>query len=93
MVTIGPYVLGISLIVGAVNYVLVDLYILPKAGAIGVALLDGLMAAFVFYLFDFIMADFNITLITLSIFGILIVIGEYFFHGYLLTEDKVAPSP
>lgn len=73
------------------NYIVGDLLILPSMGNIVASIGDGLMAAILAYIIDLLVFDFSTTFTTLLWFGVLIAIGEYFFHSYLKEDEKVAP--
>lgn len=75
----------------ALNYLLGDLYILPKYGNIVASAGDGILAALTAYVIDLVVPAFRTTLTSLIVFAVLIAVGEYIFHRYLLRSDKVAP--
>jgi hypothetical protein len=81
----------VAILVTALNYLLGDLLVLPNFGNITASIGDGVMGALTAYLLDIISRNFGTTLFTLSLFAILIVVGEYFFHQYLLNNKKVSP--
>ncbi len=86
---------GWAFVVGLVgtiaNYLLGDLLILPKLGNFVASVCDGILAILVAYLVDVLTPAFNTTIGSLALFGILVLIGEYFFHQFLLRSDKVEP--
>lgn len=84
-------VIWVALAATALNYVMGDLLVLPTLGNLVAALGDGVMAALTAYVFAVLIRGFNVTFASLVIFGVLVAIGEYFFHQYLLKADKVAP--
>ncbi|PRX30990.1 uncharacterized protein DUF2512 [Orenia metallireducens] len=81
----------VAILVTALNYLLGDLLVLPNFGNITASIGDGLMGAFTVYLLDILSRNFATTFYTLSLFAILIVVGEYFFHQYLFDNKKVSP--
>lgn len=81
----------LSVFVTVINYLAGDLFVLPKFGNAATSIGNGIMGALVAYIFALAIVQFNTTLNTLVIFAILIAVGEYFFHYYLLKSDKVAP--
>jgi len=50
------------------------------------------MGALVAYIFSWLIPAFMVSLTSLLLFAVLIAIGEYFFHQYLLKSEKVAPN-
>ncbi|MDW7649765.1 MAG: DUF2512 family protein [Bacillota bacterium] len=77
-----------------VNYIMGDLFILPAAGNAVASIADGGVAAVLAYIVAiqsrvFITDAFVFALV----FGLLVAIGEYFFHKYLAKEKHVAPNP
>ncbi len=73
------------------NYVLGDLFVLPAFGNTVASLGDGGLAALTAFLLAVISPAFDVTFGSLLLFGVLIAVGEYFFHGYLRQSEKVAP--
>ncbi len=85
------WILIFSLIGAIVNYIIGDLFILPTFGNLVASLGDGIMGALVAYLLSTMTENLNVTLNSLVLLGALIAIGEYFFHKYLIKNDKVSP--
>ncbi|SJZ82779.1 DUF2512 family protein [Selenihalanaerobacter shriftii] len=85
------WILIVSIAGTILNYLMGDLFVLPNLGNIVASLGDGLMAALTAYIIDLTTLNFATSLSSLAIFGILIAIGEYFFHQYLIQNEKVAP--
>lgn len=85
------WILTLGIIATAANYLLGDLIVLPKFGNIVASFGDGVMGALVAYIMALLVPAFLVSGVSLLIFLILIAIGEYFFHQYLLKTDKVAP--
>lgn len=83
------WILAVSIVVTAVNYLIGDLVILPSYGNIVASIADGVMAGIVAYLISLLFATFDTTTSALLTFGVLIAIGEYFFHQYLVKTDEV----
>lgn len=81
----------VALIATAGNYFLGDLLILPAFGNIVAAIGDGLLGVATFYLAAVVTRDLAVDVRSLFLFGVLILIGEYFFHRYLLSSEKVEP--
>jgi hypothetical protein len=73
----------IALLATGLNYLLGDLVVLPKYGNTFASLGDGLLGVVTAYIYG---------TISLTLFFLLITIGEYFFHKYLLDTKKVAPN-
>ena len=73
------------------NWFIGDLKILPTYGNIIATIGDGVFGA----LFAFIIAaftiNFNVSLISLTVFALIIMAVEVFFHMYLCREEIVGP--
>lgn len=79
-------------IIGTIlNYLLGDLFVLPKYGNLAASLGDGLLAALTAYIYSMI-TNFDISTASLILFFALIAVGEYYFHKYLLGTEKVEPN-
>ncbi|MEW6182883.1 MAG: DUF2512 family protein [Bacillota bacterium] len=85
------WVIVVAIIATALNYLVGDLLVLPAFGNIVAAIGDGLMGVITAYVVDLLVPAFRTTLLSLLIFGVLIALGEYFFHQYLLRSEKVEP--
>lgn len=85
------WVFVVSLIGTALNYLLGDLYVLPKFGNIAASIGDGILAALVAFVIDALTRFFDTTFASLVLFALLIAVGEYFFHQYLKASPKVEP--
>jgi hypothetical protein len=83
------WILAVSILVTAVNYLIGDLVILPSYGNLVAAIGDGVMAGIVAYIISLLFATFDTTAAALITFGVLIAIGEYFLHQYLTKKDEV----
>jgi hypothetical protein len=83
------WIVAVSIVVTAVNYLIGDLVVLPSYGNIVAAIGDGVMAGLVAYVMSLLFATFDTTISTLLTFGVLIAVGEYFFHQYLIKTDEV----
>lgn len=86
------WILLVSAIATAANYLVGDLAILPAAGNTVASIMDGVMAAVVAWLVSFFVPEFTISVASLAIFGIVVAVAEYFFHSYLKQADKVSPK-
>lgn len=73
------------------NYLVGDLLVLPGLGNFMASVGDGLMGAALAYAVAFFAAPFTVSFAGLAAFAVLVAIGEYFFHQFLLASDKVAP--
>ena len=86
------WVAMVALVATGLNYMFGDLVVLSRFGNILASLTNGLMAVMLAYIFRTFTAHANkTTLGTLVIFALLIAIGEYFFHKYLLASKEVSP--
>lgn len=75
----------------ALNYLIGDLWLLPNYGNIVASVGDGITGALTVWVLDLLIPAFDTSFAALVVFAVLIVIGEYFFHQYLLRTEKVAP--
>lgn len=82
------WVLIVALAATALNYWVGDLMVLPRYGNIVASLGDGIMAVLVAYIVDLLVVPFRTGLTALIAFGVLIAVGEYFFHQYLRRTEK-----
>ena len=80
-----------ALIATAGNYFLGDLLILPAFGNVVAAIGDSLLGVATFYLGALVTRDLAVDVRSLFLFGVLILIGEHFFHRYLQSSEKVEP--
>jgi hypothetical protein len=85
------WILTFAVVGTIVNYLAGDLLVLPGLGTIVGAIGDGAMAVLLAYILDILSFNFDTTITSLVVLGILVAVGEYFFHQYLLNNDKVAP--
>ncbi len=85
------WVFGVALIATTINYLIGDLLVLTSLGSIVASLGDGVMAAAVAYVMNLFVPVFTTTFGSLVLFGILVTIGEYFFHQYLEKKAEVEP--
>lgn len=85
------WILLAGLVATAVNYLVGDLWVLPNFGNIAASVGDGILGALVAYIIDLLVPAFQTGAAALVVFALLIMVGEYFFHQYLLRTEKVAP--
>lgn len=83
------WILAVSILVTAVNYLIGDLVLLPNYGNIAASIGDGVMAGIVAYIVSLLFETFDTTAAALITFGILIAIGEYLLHQYLTKKEEV----
>ncbi|MEG6616696.1 DUF2512 family protein [Peptococcaceae bacterium 1198_IL3148] len=86
------HVLLLSALGTAINYLLGDLMVLPKFGNAVASVGDGVMAALTAYILDMLIPVFETTFTALILFTLAVAAFEYFFHQYLLKDEKVAPN-
>jgi len=85
------WIFVVGLVGTAINYLLGDLFVLPKFGNIVASIADGILAALVAYIIDAFTTYFDTTFAALALFALLVAAGEYFFHQYLKASPKVEP--
>ncbi len=81
----------VTLFVTAINYVIGDLMMVPVLSNIVASISDGLVSALVAYLVAVIVVAFEVSTVSLLLYGTLIAVSEFFFHLYLGFSDKVEP--
>ncbi len=74
-----------------IDYLAGDLLILPKVGSFIGAIINGVLAAAIAVGLSAIVPALSITTSSVATFGILVAVGEYFFHRYLLRTEEVEP--
>ena len=82
------WVLIVSLAGTSINFLLGDLLILPSFGNIVAAVGDGLLGAATAYVIALIIPT-AVSASSLAAFGLLVAVGEYFFHKYLVRAGVV----
>ena len=85
------WVLTVAVVATILNYLVGDLFVLPKAGNVVASVGDGVLAGLTAYIVDWFSPVFHTTITSLVVFGVLIAIGECFFHQYLRKSEKVKP--
>ncbi|NMA55565.1 MAG: DUF2512 family protein [Firmicutes bacterium] len=85
------WVLLVAVLGAVIDYLAGDLLILPKVGSLIGAIINAALAAIIAIVIARAIPDFTITTPSVLTFAILVGIGEYFFHQYLLRADKVEP--
>lgn len=83
------WILAVSIVVTAVNYLIGDLVILPSYGNLVASIADGVMAGIVAYIVSLLFTTFDTTVAALIAFGVLIAIGEYLLHQYITKKEEV----
>ena len=93
-ITVNPagWVFFVALTATVVNYLIGDLYVLPRFGNSIASIGDGVLGIVVAYILGLMTRAFDPTMGSLLVFGILIAVGEMFFHPYLMRANKVAPG-
>lgn len=86
-------IVTLAVVATLVNYVIGDLLVLKAAGHIVAALVNGILGAGVYWLLmkGVLLQAMKTSTTGLLVFGVLIAIGEYFFHLWLVRTEKVAP--
>ncbi|MGE5405344.1 MAG: DUF2512 family protein [Acidobacteriota bacterium] len=86
------WILLVAILATAINYLIGDLLVLPATSNIIASIADGVMGALLAYIVDLMTPKFNTTATSLIAFGVLVAVGEYFFHQYLVTKEDVEPK-
>jgi hypothetical protein len=82
----------VAVIGTALNYLIGDLVILPSTGNITASVADGVLSAAAAYVVDLFSNNFNASATGQIIFAAIIAVAEYFYHIYLIKDEKVAPN-
>lgn len=85
------WIISVGLIGTIFNYFSGDLFVLPSLGNVFTSISDGLAGGFIVYIMDLSFENFSISLLSLVVFSVLTVLGEYFFHIYVLSQEEVEP--
>ncbi|WP_347488118.1 DUF2512 family protein [Desulfoscipio sp. XC116] len=85
------WIFVVAVVGTALNYFVGDLLVLPKYGNIVASVGDGVMASLTAYIISLLAPAFRTSFTALAILAVLIAVGEYFFHQYLLRSEKVEP--
>lgn len=85
------WVLLIAIVAAAVNYLAGDLMVLPNFGNAIAAAGDGIMGALAAFVLSLLIPAVQTSSGALLIFAVLVAVGEFFSHRYLLRGEKVAP--
>jgi hypothetical protein len=86
------WILMVALAGTILNWVLGDLFVLPRYGNVIAAIGDGVMAAATAFIIDLFSTVFDTTLVSLITFAVIVAVAEYFFHMYLKSDNKVGPK-
>jgi len=81
----------LAIVITAVAYLIGDLLILPAYGNLSASISDGIIAFLVTWLTPFVATGMDITFGTALTVGVLVGIGEWFFHKYVkrtVLEDE-----
>lgn len=85
------WILLVAILGTVIDYLAGDLLILPKVGSFIGAIINGALAALIAIIVAMFVPAFTTTTPSVLTFAVLIGVGEYFFHQYLLKADKVEP--
>ena len=85
------WVFLVAILGTVIDYLAGDLLILPKVGSFIGALINGGLAALIAIVVAMVVPAFTTTAVSVLIFAVLVAVGEYFFHQYLLKAEKVEP--
>ena len=82
----------VAVVVTLVNYIFGDMLVFPATGNIIASIADGGIAGFLAYVTANGFPLENVIGFAVT-FGILIMVGEYFFHKYVLKGKKFSTNP
>lgn len=85
------WVLAVSITAATLNYLLGDFYLMPRFGNAVTSAANGVLAVLTAYIADFIIQYFRTGPASLAAFGVLVAVGEYFFHRYFMRSGEVRP--
>jgi hypothetical protein len=74
------------------GHLLGDLDVLPRFGKLTAAIGDVILASVLAYAISLLMPWVSIEFLPYAVFAILIALGEYFFHMYLVTASLKRPA-
>lgn len=83
------WALLVAIIGTAVNYILGDKMILPRYGNMVAAVSDGILSLVLLWLVDLISVDLRLNGTAYITMAVIIIVGEYFFHRYLIDSGIV----
>lgn len=83
--------LGPVFLIGIIGTILTsfigDLYVFPNLGALWTGIADGVIATLIALFLTFLLEDFQASPSSILLFGLIILIFEYFFHKYLIKDE------
>lgn len=68
-----------------------DLYIAPRLTNLLASAGEGALAISIAYVVDLIIPSFRTGVYTLAAFGVMVAVGEYFFHLFLKRRERIIP--
>lgn len=78
----------IAIIGTVLKYILKDLFVFPTMGNVIASTIDGALGATSVYVVDLFAANFTTSTTGLIIFAAIIAVSEYFYHIYLIKNEK-----
>lgn len=78
----------IAIIGTVLKYILKDLFVFPTMGNVIASTIDGVLASTSIYVIDIFANNFVTSTTGLIIFAAIIAISEYFYHVYLIKNEK-----
>ena len=78
------WVFAAVIFITAINYLVIDLLVLPKFGNALASFGNGSVGALLAYLVAFFIPALQVSFMALVVFGALVAIGEFFYRQYLL---------
>lgn len=83
------WALLVAILGTAINYLIDDRFVLPNYGNVVASLGDGVLSALLLFIMGLIIFELRPTVTSIFAFGVLVAIGEYFFHQYLIKTGIV----
>lgn len=75
-----------------INFLCGDFLVFPSMGKTAASAVYGILAAVTAYLIDLFSYNFSTSATSLIIFAVIVAAAEYFFHIYLLKDEKISTN-
>lgn len=86
------WALWVGILGTIINYIIGDRFILPNYGNMVASVADGILGAGLLFMLDMLSADLRLNATAYVTFFLLVAVGEYFFHRYLIGAGIVEAS-